>query len=72
VSGADARWLAIITVELVGVLWARSALVAFEKPYAQDVVRSHVVAFLDDKTVVEYERIEAVADRLMDWRRRTT
>jgi len=46
----------------VGVLVGEIGLVGFWKnTYAQDVVRSHVVAFLDDKTVVEYERIEAVA-----------
>lgn len=67
VSGADARWLASITVELVGVLQGEIALVGFWKnANAQAVLRGHVFSFLDDKNVVEFERIDAVSDRLME------
>ncbi len=67
VSGADARWLATITVELVGVLIGEIGLVGFWKNHnAQEVLRSQVFSFLDDKSVVEFERIDAVADRLME------
>lgn len=67
VSGADSRWLASITVELVGVLQGEIGLVGFWKnANAQAVLRGHVFSFLDDKNVVEFERIDAVSDRLME------
>ena len=67
VSGADEKWLTGLTVQLVGVLVGEIGVVGFWKnAYAQDVVRGHIVSFLDDHSVVEFERIEAVADRLME------
>jgi type I restriction enzyme R subunit len=67
VSGADEKWLAGLAVQLVGVLVTEIGVVGFWKnAYAQDVVRGHVVSFLDDNSVVEFERIESVADRLME------
>jgi type I restriction enzyme R subunit len=67
VAASDLAWLAGLTVQLVDYIQSESAVVGFwSNPHAQEVLRGHIFAFLDDYEVVEFERADAVADRVME------
>jgi type I restriction enzyme R subunit len=67
VDAEGARWLAELTVKLVELLRSELDVVAFWKnPQRQAEVRGKVFMFLDDHEVVPFERVDAVADRLME------
>jgi type I restriction enzyme R subunit len=67
VSHSDLAWLAGLTVQLVDHIQSESGVVGFwSNPHAQEVLRSQIFTFLDDYEVVEFDRADAVADRLME------
>jgi type I restriction enzyme R subunit len=67
VSDADLAWLAGLTVQLVDHIQRESAVVAFwSNAHAQEVLRGQIFTFLDDYEVVDFDRADAVADRLME------
>ncbi len=68
VTGADEKWLAERTVELVELIRGEVRLVGFWKnPHAREVLRGQVFTFLDDHEIVDFDRAEAVADKVMEW-----
>jgi type I restriction enzyme, R subunit len=67
VAPSDLAWLAGLTVQLVDHIQSESAVVGFwSNPHAQEVLRSQIFTFLDDYEVVEFERADEVADRVME------
>jgi len=68
VTAADEKWLGQCTVELVEHIQDEARLVGFWKnPHAQEVLRGQVFAFLDEHEIVDFDRAEAVADKVMEW-----
>jgi type I restriction enzyme R subunit len=68
VRGNDAKWLAELTVDMVDRI-VRDAVtnVGFWKSAPrQDELRGRLFMFLDDNEIVDFERADAVADRLME------
>ena len=56
-----------VTVELVEHIQQEIRLVGFwENPHAQDVLRKWIVQFLDAHDVLPIERLQEVADRLVE------
>ena len=67
VSTADFAWLAGLTVQLVAHVQNETAVVGFwSNAHAQEVLRGQVFTFLDDYEVVEFDRADGVADRVME------
>lgn len=67
VSDVDLAWLAGLTVQLVDHIQRETAVVGFwSNAHAQEVLRSEVFTFLDDYEVVDFDRADAVSDRLME------
>ncbi|MBN9164553.1 MAG: restriction endonuclease subunit R [Myxococcales bacterium 68-20] len=68
VSAADATWLAGLTVDMVERLIreAASTVGFWKSAQRQNELHGQLVVFLDDAGVVELERADALADRLMD------
>lgn len=68
VHGADVRWLADLTVDLVDrVLRPGVDVVGFWKsPPRQEDLRGAVFRFLDENEIVDFDRIDPLADRLME------
>jgi type I restriction enzyme R subunit len=68
VRGADAKWLADLAVDLVDRLIRPSVgVVGFWKNAPrQNELRGRIFMFLDENEIVEFDRAEAVADRLME------
>lgn len=65
--GADRVWLAGLTVDLVAYMQGEIAIVGFwNNAHAQEVLRGAVFQFLDDHDIVDFERADAVADKLME------
>ncbi len=68
VHGADVKWLADLTVDVVDET-IRPALrnVGFWKSAPrQQELQGDLVMFLDENTIVDLDRADAVADRLME------
>jgi len=67
-SGSDVKWLADLTVRMVDELIRRTIhVVGFWKSATrQKELHGQLFAFLDENEVVEFDRAEAVADRLME------
>ena len=67
-SGSDVKWLADLTVRMVDELIRRAIhVVGFWKSATrQKELHGQLFAFLDENEVVEFDRAEAVADRLME------
>jgi type I restriction enzyme R subunit len=68
VSTKDQQWLAERTLELVDrLIRDEVSNVGFWKSaIRQDELRGKIFVFLDDSNVVDFDRADAVADRLMD------
>ncbi|RMH17338.1 MAG: type I restriction endonuclease subunit R [Acidobacteria bacterium] len=68
VAGADAAWLAELTVEMVERLIREEVgMVGFwHNPSHQEALRSRIFIFLDENEIVPFERADAVADRVME------
>jgi type I restriction enzyme R subunit len=67
VSESDLAWLASLTVQLVDRVSVESAVVGFwSNANAQEVLRGQIFTFLDDYEVVDFDRADRVADRLME------
>jgi type I restriction enzyme, R subunit len=67
VSGSDVTWLVGLTVQLVDRISAETAVVGFwSNSHAQEVLRGQIFTFLDDYEVVDFDRADRVADRLME------
>jgi type I restriction enzyme R subunit len=68
VGKKDQQWLAELTLDLVEhLLRDEVSNVGFWKSaIRQDDLRGKIFVFLDDNNVVDFDRAEAVADRLMD------
>src|SRR5487761_88430 len=67
VSDSDVTWLVGLTVQLVDRISAETAVVGFwSNPHAQEVLRGQIFTFLDDYEVVDFDRADGVADRLME------
>lgn len=67
VEGADVRWLADLTVRMVEEIRSEVSVVGFWKnPTRQDELRGHLFLFLDENEVVDFDRCDAVADRLVE------
>jgi len=67
VPASDGAWLARLTIQLVAQIGHESAVVGFwSNPYAQEVLRGLIFEFLDGYEVIELDRAEPVADRLME------
>lgn len=68
VRGADVPWLAELTEELVErVVKPGVQVVGFWKNAArQEELRGRVFIFLDENEIIDFERADAVADRLME------
>jgi type I restriction enzyme, R subunit len=68
VKGADAKWLADLTLDMVERL-VRDAVsnVGFWKSAPrQEELRGKLFVFLDENEIIEFDQADAVADRLMD------
>ncbi|MCC6877207.1 MAG: DUF3387 domain-containing protein [Sandaracinaceae bacterium] len=67
VHGADRRWLAELTIEMVErIVREEVRIVGFWKNAPrQEELRSRLFMFLDESEIIEFERLDAVADRLM-------
>jgi type I restriction enzyme, R subunit len=60
-------WLAGLTVQLVEHVQLETAVVGFwSNANAQEVLRGQIFTFLDDYEVVDFDRADAVADRIME------
>ncbi len=67
VSDSDVSWLVGLTVQLVDRISAETAVVGFwSNAHAQEVLRGQIFTFLDDYEVVDFDRADGVADRLME------
>ena len=68
VQGVDAQWLAGLVVEMVEqVVRQEIRVVGFWKNATrQDELRSRLFIVLDDSEIAGFERLDAVADRLME------
>ncbi|MBZ0116161.1 MAG: DUF3387 domain-containing protein [Sandaracinaceae bacterium] len=68
VHGADRRWLAGLTIEMVErIVRDDVRIVGFWKNVPrQEELRSRLFVFLDENELIEFERLDAVADRLME------
>jgi type I restriction enzyme R subunit len=68
VGAADATWLAELTVDLVDrVIREAVGAVGFWKSVPrQEELRSKLFMFVDENEIVDFERADALADRLMD------
>jgi len=68
VRGKDVKWLADLAVQLVEkVVRPTVNVVGFWKNAPrQEELRGHIFMFLDESEVVDFDRADAVADRLMD------
>ncbi len=68
VSKKDEAWLAGITLEMVDrIIRDEVSNVGFWKSATrQEELRGNLFVFLDDKSVVDFDRADKVADRLMD------
>jgi type I restriction enzyme R subunit len=67
VSDADLAWLAGLTVQIVDQIQRETAVVGFwSNAHAQEVLRGQIFTFLDDYEVVDFDRADAVSDRLME------
>jgi type I restriction enzyme, R subunit len=67
VSDSDVTWLVGLTVQLVDRISAETAVVGFwSNAHAQEVLRGQIFTFLDDYEVVDFDRADGVADRLME------
>ncbi len=67
VHGADVQWLAQLTVQLVDEIRRAVAVVGFWKsPTRQQELQGQVFVFLDDNEIVDFDRAEEVADRLVE------
>lgn len=59
--------LCTLTIDLVDHIRQEIGIVGFwEKPQARDALRSWIFMTLDDADVLPFDRLEAVADKLMD------
>ncbi len=64
---ADIEGLAALTVQLVDHIRREVRIVGFWKnPNAQEILRGQVFQFLDDHELVVFDRLDAVADRIME------
>jgi type I restriction enzyme R subunit len=67
VSEADAKWLTALTVQLVEHVRAAISVIGFwRNATRQEELRGEIFMFLDEHGIVEFERADAVADRLME------
>lgn len=68
VHGAEVKWLAELAVDMVeGILREAVSNVGFWKSAPrQQALQGELVMFLDDNEIVELDRADAVADRLME------
>jgi len=68
VRGADKKWLADLAVDLVErVVRPAVNVVAFwTNPPRQEELRGQIFMFLDEGEIVDFDRADAVADRLME------
>ena len=68
VRGADAKWLAKLTVQMVeNILRDDVSIVGFWKNATrQEELRARLFMFLDENEIVDFDRCDAVADRLME------
>lgn len=67
VSDADLAWLAGLTVQIVDHIQRETAVVGFwSNAHAQEVLRGQIFTFLDDYEVVDFDRADAVSNRLME------
>jgi len=68
VRGADKKWLADLAVDLVErVIRPAVSVVAFwGNPTRPEELRGEIFRFLDEGEIVDFERADAVADRLME------
>jgi type I restriction enzyme R subunit len=68
VGAADAKWLADLTVDLVErVIREASSTVGFWKSAPrQEELRDKVFMFLDENEIVDFDRADALADRIME------
>jgi type I restriction enzyme, R subunit len=67
VSQSDVAWLAGLTVQLVDRIAREASVVGFwSNAHAQEVLRGQLFFFLDDYEIVDFDRADAVAGRLME------
>lgn len=67
VSGADEKWLVDLTRQLVALMKDEVSLVGFWKNATrQEELRGRVFMFLDENEIVDFDRADEVADRLME------
>jgi type I restriction enzyme R subunit len=68
VSKKDERWLAELTIDIVDrLIRAEVSNVGFWKSATrQEDLRGKIFVFLDDNNVIDFDRADAVADRIMD------
>ncbi|MCG8417722.1 MAG: type I restriction endonuclease subunit R [Proteobacteria bacterium] len=67
VSGADIQWLVGLTRQLVAHIREAVALAGFwRNAIRQEELRGQIFMFLDDHEIVDFDRADAVADRLME------
>ncbi|MGH3452486.1 MAG: type I restriction enzyme subunit R domain-containing protein, partial [Haloechinothrix sp.] len=67
VSPSDVAWLAGLTVQLVDQIAREASVVGFwSNPHAQEVLRGQLFSFLDDYEIVDFDRADGVAGRLME------
>jgi type I restriction enzyme, R subunit len=68
VGAADKKWLADLTVDMVErIVRDAVSIVGFWKSAPrQEELRGKLFVFIDDNEVVDFDRADAVADRLMD------
>jgi len=63
----ELRELCRTTVELVDHIQTEIRMVGFwQTPHAQNVLRKEVIQFLDDQNLMPFERLDGVADRIME------
>src|SRR5690606_5348421 len=67
-SGSDVKWLAELTVRMVDeIIRGTIHVVGFWKsPTRQQELHGRLFVFLDENEIVEFDRAEAVADRVME------
>jgi type I restriction enzyme R subunit len=67
VEGADVRWLADLTVRMVEEIRGQIGVVGFWKnPTRQNELHGQLFLFLDENEIVDFDRCDAVADRLVE------
>jgi type I restriction enzyme, R subunit len=68
VHAADAKWLAELTVSMVGevVRDAVSTVGFWKNAPRQEELRGKLFMFLDENEIVDFDRADAIADRLME------